>query len=146
MPFKAEFLFLTFHLVFEISSEGFVPKGRNKNCLRLDTRIGGHSIRQLIDVTKQACFQQRIYHLLATHAANVALSEVRKLLLSIGINLDAEHFPAFTTHHFADGTAHRRGKLHIGILFVDKQGIPGFNLVTFLDNDFWSDPLEIVRH
>ena len=84
--------------------------------------------------------------MLAIEAADVLLAKVQRLLLGIGINLDAEHFSPFTTHHLTDSTAHWRGKLHFRILFVDKQSIPGLDLITLFDNNLWSDTLEIIWH
>jgi hypothetical protein len=77
---------------------------------------------------------------------DILLAEVHRLLLSVGLHFDAEHLTAFTTHHLADSTADGRGKLHFRILFVDKQRIPGFDFVTFVDYDLRSDSFEIVRH
>ena len=84
--------------------------------------------------------------MLARERADILLAEVNELLLLVGIYTHAEHFSTFTTHHLADDTADRRGKLHLRILLVDEQGIPGLDLVALLDNNLWSDTLEIIRY
>ena len=81
-----------------------------------------------------------------TQLCNVLFAEIYLLLLGIGIHLHAEHFPSFATHHGTDCTADGGGKLHFGILLVDKQGIPGLDMITFLHKDFRSDSLEIIRN
>ena len=68
------------------------------------------------------------------------------LLLLVSLDLHAEHFSSFATHHLTDHTADWRGKPDFGILLVDKQRIPGLDMVTLLDNHFRSDSLEVVGY
>ena len=83
---------------------------------------------------------------LPIQCCHVLTPEVNKLLLLIRIDLYTEHFSSLATHHRLDGTAHGRGKLHIGILFVDEQRIPGLDMITLLDDDFGNDTGEIIRY
>ena len=46
----------------EIGSERHVAEGRNEDCLRSGIRCGGYCVRQLVDVTEQACLKQRLLH------------------------------------------------------------------------------------
>ena len=101
-----EISLLTLYFEIKVASQRLISQGRDKNRLRLRARIRRNSIRQLVDVAEETGFQQRVNHLLACQAADVFLAEVHELLLRVGIHLDAEHFSAFATHHFADRSAH----------------------------------------
>ena len=141
-----EVLLLPLHLELEVSSQGLVAQGGNKNRLRHHRRISRYSIRQLIDVAEDSRLQQSIDNLLARKGTRITLAEVHKLLLRVSIHPDAEHFTTLTTHHLADSTADGRGELNLGILLVDKQCIPGLDLVAFVNDHLRSDPFEIIGH
>ena len=137
---------LTFHLVLKVGSQWLVAQGRNKNRLRHHRRIGRYCIRQLVNVTKETCFEQGVDDSLSVKFGNIPLAEIHKTLLSVGIHLYTEHFSTFTTHDGTHRTTDWRGKLHLRILFVHKQRIPGLNLIAFLNDNLRRHTLKVIRH
>ena len=141
-----EVLFLTLHLVAEVTCQRFVSQSRDEDGLGHCLRTGRDGVRQLVDIAKDARIEQCLNHIITTHLCHVTLTIVYVALLLVGFHLYAEHLPALTTLDGSHTATHRRGKLHLRISLVDKQRLSGFDMVTLMDNDLRRNTLEIVGH
>ena len=142
---QLESLLFALHLQFEVARQGFVAEGGNEDGLRQYGGVGGNGIGQLVDITEEAGLKQRLDNGLAVHLRRVFRAKVHGLLLRVCLHSDAAHLPALAAHHFAYCATDGRSELHFGILLVDKQGLPGLDMVALMNDNLGNDTLEIGR-
>ena len=138
------FIPLQFHI--EVSSERHVAESTHKDGLWQGIGSGRDSIRQLVDKPQQSPFEKRLYHRLSLQGNRVFDTEIAELLFVVRFHLDTQQFPSLTSYDRSDGSADRRRESYFREFFVDKQSIPGLDMITLFDNHFGHHPREIFRN
>ena len=86
---RLESLFVTLEFNLKVGCKRHIPQGRYEDSLWHNRRICRDSIRQLVDVSEETCFEQKVYHLRTFSCLDIKSIKTLIVLFVFGRDLNA---------------------------------------------------------